>query len=331
MRRQPRQNYSTIQIERKEGLFQVSSSKDRIRDWFFHLSEETRNQIDDIVEQIREKEEFIETHEQSLRDLVRDLARMLEPLIDDSSQISIIIKAIANGRISDDTIERALPEDKKRKHKPYETYRQLEQNRLPDSQRPVTVSTNGSQSTTGPDGNEKEEVVEEEPEPLAFKPTDYSMYNGIAERSAEIALTTIDSLKEELVEKDTLLDDKDKRIRELELERGNFEIELGNLKNKPIPKNVDQLEELQIQLDEAKQTIEEYREIERKRVQVQDFQPASKVSSPPTVWIAAINLAGFIRALVGVSMKFDPRSLQRKVLFDVASDGQLKNPRPEGT
>jgi hypothetical protein len=80
--------------------------------------------------------------------MVKDLARELEntPGMDDPSQISVIIKHLANGRISDETIEKALPPEKKRKHKPYERYQDTEINGV-DFQRPVTVASDGSTHT----------------------------------------------------------------------------------------------------------------------------------------------------------------------------------------
>ena len=122
------------------------SAKEKIKDWFFALSQEKRDQIDEQIEKIRSQEDEAEKHNRTLTHMVKELARMLEDIVDDPSQISIIIKVIADGRISDDLIEKVLPEEKKRKHKPYERYQEAEI-RQSDFQRPVTVASDGSTHT----------------------------------------------------------------------------------------------------------------------------------------------------------------------------------------
>lgn len=297
-----------------------STTKDKIRDWFFALPEEQRNQIDGLIEEIREREEAIETHEQSMRELVRKLARMLESLIDDPAQTSIIIKAIANGRISDETIEKALPEDKKRKHKPYELFRKRVINNS-DFQDPetVTVASDGSESHTKPDGTEGER------EPVPTK-------EEVLETSAEIAMTLADQYAADVKERDIrlkealeLADQKDKRIYELEMAFGELEIQIAELTKlrKPEAKDVDKTEELQIENDNMKQTIIELQEALRAKVKTSGFTQASQL--PKQVWLAAINAINFYRELNKASrFAIEHNDPWKRIVFDVAEDGQLK-------
>lgn len=304
----------------------MSSNKDKIRDWFFALPEEQRNQIDSIIEDIREKEGFIETHEQSLREMVRKLARILEPLIDDPSQTSMIIKAIANGRISDEIIEKVLPEDKKRKHKPYELFSKREIKGF-DFQEPetVTVASDGSESR-------QPEFYEGESEPIPS-------IQEVNEQATEIALTLADAYGKDakdlalrLQEALTLADDKDKRIEQLLLQQGELELQITDLKQKPqqLPKDVDKTEDLQIQIDNMQQTITELQEALRAKVQTSGFTQASHL--PKQVWLAAINAINFYRELNKASrFAIEHNDPWKKIIFDVAEDGQLKAAKVEGT
>lgn len=300
-----------------------SSTKDKIRDWFFALPEETREKIDYQIENIRNQEDVTERHQQTLTKMVRELARMLEPLIDDPSQISAIIKAISNGRISDDVIERALPEDKKRKHKPYERY-QREEIRQADFQQPVTVASDGSESYTKADGTEGErEAVPTKEE--------------ILETSTEIALTLADQYAADAKERDLrlnealrLADDKDKRIEELLLQMGELELQITDLKKQPPPKDVDRTEDLQIQVDNMQQTITELQEALRAKVKTSGFTQASHL--PKQVWLAAINAINFYRELNKASRHaIEHNDPWKRIVFDVAEDGQLKAAKLEGS
>lgn len=301
----------------------MSNTKDKIRDWFFALPEETREKIDYQIENIRNQEDVTERHQQTLTKMVRELTRMLEPLIDDPSQISVIIKAIANGRISDDVIQRALPEDKKRKHKPYERYQEMEI-RQADFSTPVTVASDGStnfeDTTNNPEG--ADEAVPSKRE--------------ILETSTEIALTLADQYAADAKERDIrlnealrLADDKDKRIEELLLQMGELELQITDLKKQP-PKDVDKTEDLQIEIDNMKQTIQELQEALRAKVKASGFTQASQL--PKQVWLAAINAINFYRELNKASrFAIEHNDPWKRIVFDVAEDGQLKAAKLEGS
>jgi DNA repair exonuclease SbcCD ATPase subunit len=309
----------------------MSSTKDKIRDWFFALPEETRNRIDEQIENIRNQEDVTERHQQTLTKMVKELARMLESLVDDPSQISVIIKAISNGRIADRTIEEALPEDKKRRHKPLERYQDRE-TAVRGFQRPVTVSSDGSESYTKPDGTEGEREYnpyEGEPEPMPS-------IREVNEAATEIALSVADEYAKKAKEQEIRLrealqiaDDKDKRIYQLEMEAGELEMQIADLKKQPAPKDVDKAEELQIENDNLKQTLEELKEAVRANVKASGFTQASHL--PKQVWIAAINALNFYRQLNKASRHaIEHNDPWRRIVFDIAEDGQLKAAKLEG-
>jgi hypothetical protein len=93
---------------------------EKIREWFDRLDPDTQDAIEEKIEEIRHREEEAEKQDRTLTRMIRELARTLEELVDDPAQISSIIKALANGRISDPLIERVLPSEKKRKYKRYQ-------------------------------------------------------------------------------------------------------------------------------------------------------------------------------------------------------------------
>lgn len=161
--------------------------------------------------------------------------------------------------------------------------------------------------------------------------------DAVAEQSVEIALNTIDTLKKELEDKEirldeafSLIDDKDTEIERQRLQMGDMELRIDELQKKPS----EQLTKLQAQYDLKCEEVKELRAIEGKRTQQNDFKPASSVilqssssKKKNEAWIAAPNLSGFVKALISVSLKFDSYSSQRKVIFDLTDDGQLKNAR----
>jgi hypothetical protein len=97
-------------------------TNERIKDWYLSLPYETKVTIDDKVEEIRKVDGQVVELEGTLTKMVRDLAREIEKLVSDPSQISAIIKHLLEGKVSERTIESALPEENKRGHKPYERY-----------------------------------------------------------------------------------------------------------------------------------------------------------------------------------------------------------------
>lgn len=321
------------------------------------MSEETRKEweyfkekvIPAYIDRLSHLEEQKSDLDKSKKDIVLELADRCEKYMASDEIARFLVKEL-KGTVEKAWIERILGKTQKRH---YERYQDSEMSNLDISNKEntVQVSTSGSQSVTGPDGNEREQEVEQmaevAAEDIATKriseaDEESDVHDAIAERSAEIALNTIESKNKEvedakirLNEAFHLIEDKDSVIQKLRVELGNLEIEVGELKRKKplmsINKVDDTKEDLQIQLDEAKQTIIELRQIEAIHTRNQDFSVASKVASPSKVWIAAINASGLTRALVQITMKAARSSLERKkVLFDVTDEGQLKNPRLEG-
>jgi hypothetical protein len=165
--------------------------------------------------------------------------------------------------------------------------------------------------------------------------SDSEYRNSVAERSAEIALTTIDSMKEELKEKDirldeafALIDDKDKEIERQRIAMGEMELRIKELQDKPSK----DLAELQIRYDLKCQEYNELKAIESQRTAQHDFKPASQVQSPKVVWVAAVNAYHVYKGLHEGSMWATSHNEPwKKVLFEVAVDGQLKDARLEGS
>lgn len=163
--------------------------------------------------------------------------------------------------------------------------------------------------------------------------TDSEIHNSVAERSAEIALSIIGTLKKELEDKDirlneafALIDDKEKELERERLLIGELELKIEELRKKPS----EQLAKLQAEYDLLKEENKELRAIEGKRSKEQDFIPASKVVSPLNVWVAAINALNLYRGLnEGSKYAIEHNDPWKKVIFDVAADGQLKNARLE--
>lgn len=156
----------------------------------------------------------------------------------------------------------------------------------------------------------------------------------IAERSAEIALNTIDTLKKEIEDKDIrlnetffLIEDKDKEIERQRLAIGEMEIRIEDLKKKP----TEQLAKLQADYDMKCEEVKELKAVEAIHTRNQDFNPASKIASPKQIWVAAVNAYHVYKGLHDGSMWATSHNEPwKKVIFDVADDGQLKDSRLEG-
>lgn len=321
------------------------------------MSEEQRKEweyfqdkaIPAYIDRLQDLEEQKSDIDVKKKDIIQEIAERAEQFMP-SDEVSRFLKLKLKGVVADRTIEEALGQKHKRK---YESLPRDSKARSADidHNKTIEVSTSGSQSVTGPDGNEKEEEAEIGAQDIYTNPVvaanripedeESDIHDVIAERSAEIALNTIDILKKELQEKDTrineafaLIKDRQKRIQELQMQMGEIEIELGNLKKNPpaAAKNVDEKEELQIKYDELKVAYEELKQVETLRTKQQDFKPASIVASAPKVWVAAINAINFYRELNKASKyAIEHNEPWKKLLFDVASDGQLKVARLEGT
>jgi len=316
-------------------------SSDQTREW-----EDFQNKvIPAFIDRLNDLEEQKSDLDVKKKDIIEEMAERAEKFMP-ADEVSRFLKLRLKGIVKEDTIEDALGIKHKRKYASLPTTSKPESPVI-DHKKTIEVSSSGSQSVTGPNGNEKEqetELAERVAEDIytntvsAANPIGESDGNDIAERSAEIALNTIDILKKELKEKDIriseafhLVGERDKRIHELQMQMGEIELQLGNLKKNPPPKNVDEREELQIKYDELKVAYDELKQVEILRTQKQDFKTASKITSPLTAWVAAVNISGFSRALVQLSMRLTPSASRGKIVFDVTEEGQLKNPRPEGT
>jgi hypothetical protein len=139
--------------------------------------------------------------------------------------------------------------------------------------------------------------------------SDIETKNGIAEHTAEMALAErIDILQK---------DNTDKEIRLMEA------LTLLDSKDK-------ELDKLQSDYDLKCEELHELKAIEIKRTQQQDFVPASKVQSPPKVWVAAVNAINLFKGLNDASKyAIENNDPWKKVVFDVSAEGQLKNARLE--
>lgn len=157
----------------------------------------------------------------------------------------------------------------------------------------------------------------------------------IAERSAEIVLNTIDILQKELTDKDirlneafSLIEDKEGEIERQRLTIGELEIRIEDLKKKP----TEQLAKLQAEYDLKCEEIKELKAVEAIHTRNQDFNPASKVALPKQIWVAAVNAYHVYKGLHEATMWATSHNEPwKKVIFDVADDGQLKDSRLEGT
>jgi hypothetical protein len=122
---------------------------EKIREWFERLDPDTQNAIEEKIEEIRHQEDEAEKRANTVRRMIKELARTLEDLVDDPTKISTIIKHLANGRISDDAIERTLPDSDKTKTRPKKVIKN--QIRSADLQQVVTIGTDGSTHQPEPD------------------------------------------------------------------------------------------------------------------------------------------------------------------------------------
>jgi hypothetical protein len=142
-------------------------------------------------------------------------------------------------------------------------------------------------------------------------------------------------LKEELKDKDirldeafAMIDDKDKEIERQRLQLGDMELRIEDLRKKPS----EELAKLHAEYDLKCEEVKELRAIEGQRTKQHDFNPASKVASPKFVWVAAVNAYHLYKGLhEGTMWATSHNEPWKKVIFDQADDGQLKNARLEGS
>jgi hypothetical protein len=300
--------------------------------------------IEDRTKDILKEEidQLIELQDQGVRllekktEVVERMASKLEASGMEPDKICLTIKRILKQnyiQISDDTIERACGIDRKRKHKPYETLPVDRNPHYADFSESVTVSSDGSESYTKPDGTEGDRQYnpyEGEPEPIPS-------IQEVNEQATEIALSLADEYAKKAKEQEIRLrealqiaDDKDKRIYQLEMEAGELEMQIADLKKKPVTtKDVDRAEELQIENDNLKVLVEELKEALRANVKASGFTQASHI--PKQVWVAAINALNFYRTLNKASRHaIEHNDPWRRIIFDIAEDGQLKAAKLEG-
>lgn len=268
-----------------------------------------------IIELQEEKNRLSESKRETIERMVRKLeaSGMVEP-----EKISATLKRILKDNfieISDSTVQQACGIGKKRKYDRYQSPAKSVDST--DFQQPVTVATDGSESYTKPDGIEGEREAVPDP-------------REVQDLALDVSVAAIDDLEIRLKEALTLADDKDKRIYQLEMQAGELEVQLTDLKKNPPPNNIDKTEDLQIENDNMKQTITELQEALRANVKASGFTQASHL--PKQVWIAAINAINFYRELNKASRHaIEHNDPWKKIVFDVATDGQLKAAKLEGT
>lgn len=266
---------------------------------------------DEINQLIELQDEGIRLTERKT-EIVERMARKLEASGMEPDKISATIKRILKQNyieISDKTVERACGIDKKRKY--------FKSDIMSDFQQPVTVASDGSESA-------EPDLYEGEPETRVPTPLE------VSEQATEIALSLSEEfagkandLETRLKEALALADDKDKRIYQLEMQAGELEVQLAEVKKNPSTANIDKTEDMQIENDNMKQTIIELQEALRANVKASGFTQASHL--PKQVWIAAINAINFYRELNKASrFAIEHNDPWKKIVFEVATDGQLK-------
>lgn len=258
------------------------------------------------------------------KEIIREIAEKVEDAgWVPHEQISSYLKKVLKGIVKTDTIEDALGKKHKRKWaspiigKPESPVSERERSQSVLPKKEIEVSSGGSESYSSPEEPEPKEP-QEDTDQIRTKPL--SSTNQASEKE-ELETRLSEALK--------LADDKDRALERERIKFANLEVELGNKANPPSNK-VDANEELQIKYDELKQAYDELLEVERLRTSHSDFKSAAAL--PKQAWIAAINVFGLSRALTKISMNLDSDSsaARLKVLFDVTSEGQIKNPRLEG-
>lgn len=308
---------------------------------------------EEIAELIRLQDQFIT----GKRMVIENMARKLEDAGMEPEKISGIIKKILkdNGiEISDGTIQRAVKANQKRKYDRYQSPAKSVENT--DFQQPVTVASDGStipddiasESYTKPDGTEGEQEADPDKMSNLFtgeisnEEIPFELYEGepddvivpealeVARTAADIAMTANKDLEIRLNEALKLADDKDIRIYQLEMQSGELEVQIADLKKKledkkpsaVNQKQVDTIEELTIERDNLKLALHEMKEIERIRLKESGFTTASKIPKHP--WIQASDALAFYIALHKAANFLNANNdSYRKILFTVEDDGRL--------
>lgn len=295
------------------------------------LPEEARNLIALYIVKIEEAE-F------KKRDLIRELAEIIqERQWIPAEYISSFLRKILKDIVTDKDIQRALGRTHKDSHKKREAHaQQTAMLSADDVKKEIEVSTDGNIYAK----NYIDPVPEPEPHRPEFdlEPGPIPTKEEILETGAEIVVHTINHLEEKVKDLEirldealTLADKKSDEIEKLHLSLGEFELQLRDkmkevqeLKTKEDKVTDQVIAELQSENNKLKNALREY-------IKRDEFSTANKVDSPPTVWVSAVNCFGFSRSLMQISMKLTDSSARLKVLFDIAADGSIKNPRLETT
>jgi hypothetical protein len=148
------------------------------------------------------------------------------------------------------------------------------------------------------------------------------------EQSAEIALSTVQTLSNDKKDLEIRLNEALKLLDKERIKSANLEVELGEAKK--AKNTLDAMEDLKISYDEIKQAYDELLEVERLRTASRDFQSAnlSKTTIPPRPWISAVDAINFYTELNKASIyAIEHNDPWRKILFDMTNMGRLKAAR----
>lgn len=304
-----------------KGARKKMSSIDRIKEWEATLPPQLRERIDSIVDQITEQMDAIVKREGVVDDLIKSFIRLCDEIGLPREQTSVFIKHKLSGIISDDTIERHLPKDRKRKFESLPRDRKSAVREI-EQKNEIELSTDGKVYPEKPISDEAETVRR-----IAEIPPN----EEILETAIDMSMAATENKEQENKELKRLVDQKQDEIEKLHLEIAEFKFQLSDviakLKNAKIEENAithQLIAELKGENRRLKQAV-------REEIQKESFVPAAEVESPKTVWIAALNCFGLSRSLMQLSMKLTDDSVNGKILFDIAIDGSIKNPRLEAT
>lgn len=281
------------------------SSIDRIKEWEATLPPQLREKIQSLVDQITEQMDVISQREGIVDKLIQEFLRLCDEIGLPPEQTSVFIKYKLKGIFSDDTIERHLPKDRKRKYNRYQET-EIRTEEIPKKELLVESSTGIEESDESVPPNEE-----------------------IMETAIDMSMAAAKISDDKVKELTKLLDQKQDELDKLQLQIAEFEFKLkdaiANVKEnkRTEDKEVDSI------IAEYENENKMLREALRKQVKTESFTPASEVQEPRTVWIAALNCFGLSRSLMQLSMKLTDESTKCKILFDIASDGSIKNPRLE--
>ena len=288
------------------------------------MSSRHERTFNSLEQRLRPKIEELRTLVQRKGQIVKEMAEIIEDShIMDPEWISGFLKWLFQKEdleVSDTTIERACGPLQKNRRKLRKIAGKM-QDLLDEKE--LELSTDGN-------------VYPEHRPEFDLEPGPIPTNEEILATSTDIAVNTIVDLEAKVrdleIRLDEALDLSDKKqdeIAKLQLSLGEFELQLRD--------KMEQLKRLTQKENQLTDTVIAELQNENKRlkealrvyVKKEEFGTANKVESPSTVWVQALNCFGFARSLMQISMKLSDHSARLKVLFDIAADGSIKNPRLE--